>query len=122
MFNIIYWSTIEGKTQMMKREKKTRNMFRLSKAADTLSSAISLKYKVSRPDLVALAIDTVEQGHIDICTISSIEDASNGHLTKLAVVGLDKYHNQKLKELADISGISKSEVIRRLIGLIYNFG
>ena len=122
MFNIIYWSTIEGKTQMMKREKKTRNMFRLSKAADTLSSAISLKYKVSRPDLVALAIDTVEQGHIDICTIPSIEDASNGHLTKLVVVGLDKYHNQKLKELADISGISKSEVIRRLIGLIYNFG
>lgn len=107
---------------MMKREKKTRNMFRLSKAADTLSSAISLKYKLSRPDLVALAIDTVEQGNIDICTVPSIEDTSNGRLTMLAVAGLDKYHNQKLKELADASGISKSEVIRRLIGLIYNFG
>ena len=107
---------------MMKREKKTRNMFRLSKAADTLSSAISLKYKLSRPDLVALAIDTVEQGNIDICTVPSIEDTSNGRLTILAVAGLDKYHNQKLKELADASGISKSEVIRRLIGLIYNFG
>ena len=107
---------------MMKREKKTRNMFRLSKAADTLSSAISLKYKVSRPDLVMLAINVVEQGHIDICTVPSIEDSSNGHLTILAVVGLDKDHNQKLKKIANASGMSKSEVIRRLIGLMYNFG
>lgn len=122
MFNIIYWSTIEGKTQTMKREKKTRNMFRLSKAADTLSSAISLKYKVSRPDLVALAIDTVEYGNINICTVPSIEDTSNGHLTILAVVGLDKDHNQKLKKIVNTSGMSKSEVIRRLIGLMYNFG
>ena len=107
---------------MTKRKRKIRNMFRLSKAADALSSSTALKYKLSRPDLVALAIDTVEQGNIDICTVPSIEDASNGHLTILAVAGLDKYHNQKLKELSDTSGISKSEVIRRLIGLIYNFG
>ena len=107
---------------MMKRERKTRNMFRLSKTADALSSSVTLRYKLSRPDLVALAIDTIEQGNIDICAVPSIEDISNGHLTILAVAGLDKYHNQKLKELSETSGISKSEVIRRLIGLIYNFG
>lgn len=107
---------------MMKRERKTRNMFRLSKVADTLSSAISLKYKVSRPDLVALAIDVVEQGHIDICTVPSIEDSSNDKLTILAVVGLDKQYHQKLKNLSYSSKMSKSEVIRRLIGLMYNFG
>ena len=107
---------------MKKRKRKTRNMFRLSKAADALSSSTALKYKLSRPDLVALAIDTVEQGHIDICTMPSIEDSSNSKLTILAVVGLDKRHHQKLKNLAYSSEMSKSEVIRRLIGLMYNFG
>ena len=107
---------------MMKRERKTRNMFRLSKTADALSSSVALRYKLSRPDLVMLAIDVVEQGHIDMCTVPSIEDSSNGKLTTLAVVGLDKHYHQKLKNLSYSSEMSKSEVIRRLIGLMYNFG
>ena len=106
---------------MITREKKTRNMFRLSKAADTLSSFIALRHDLSRPDLVALAIDVVEQGHISIRSMPSIEDESTGALNVPAVAGLDKYHHQKLKELADASGISKSEAIRRLIGMMYKF-